>query len=1640
MANQIGLEAVLQDAQFQAGLKDYISGVQEMVGETQFATSAISQGLVGIGNAFTEIGSIITGAVVGAATTAAVAIGGIISSGVALASDLEAQLDTVAGIMGATAEEAAMLGALIDDLGLDPNLKVSATEAATAIEALARNGVELEDILNGAARATVLLANATGTDFASAANTATDVLELFGFAATELETAVDGIVGVTTASKFSFNDYALALSNAGGTAKATGLSFNDFNATLATTSSFFASGAQAGTSLNSFLLSLQPNTEKAGDAFRELGLITADGKNQFFDAAGALKSMDEIIVVLQTAFAGMTNEQRTSVASTIFQREALGTVFALLDANAGAFAELADDIAGTSAADLAAQRMQNLAGAMEILGGAVETIQKQIGDLFIPLLTELANKITEFVTNNQDSFVSFFQSIADAASAILPTVVDFVLNFIQAMINAGPTIIAVTGAVLAFGAALGPLLIITGSIVSSIGSLIPVFTAVSTAITAITVPAIASFLAAILPIVGAVLAVVAVMGAFATAVATNFGGLRDAVVSLVGVIVGGFQSMIGTIAPAVGAIASLFGGTLISSMRQFAQFISGTIIPIVGDLFQGAFAIASAVLKNLSDRLQSTLLPALTRLQSAFSAYIPLVLRLASALGSGLRAALGLVVRVLAILIPGIYDASSSFRFLEIAITLIAVALESFVYVVETAVVGIEYLASAFTTGAKAIQIAADAIGLASVSASDGVSSVSKLGAEMKKAGESSAELGGKIAKAGEQEADAAQESSALDDALAMLESTLADTESGFEDLGDSVNLAGEKFADYYKEALQADLATIDFSNTIGEAIDANSELGASYVEITSSLGNYSTTTQEHAMLTAEIKSATDAYTEALNNGSITIDQVRANLQELYGARVEDLNATILQEQANKRLADTVSGALSTAFSSAVGSVGELAGAYAELAAAEAELEKRPWDKTLIEQAENARSNVKAKLDQINQAYKQMVFTIIADSDGVFDTLDAELGQALGIFTPIEAQLRLDEQKFQNAITALFGSIESPNVPFVAALQTAVEAGEIDGASIDAIFEQIRARVEAGAGEEVEATIQAAVALALQDGKIDTADVENILRSIDASFLQDLAPDLTAEVTATLAATLDDSELTRLKGLFDRATNTLRNDFEQERLIQSAIDVIVSGNVDASDVTAQLNQVLDIVQTEGVNFDQALNILIEAEAETAKAEADLNQLKLLTGEISATDVNVDAYGNVIPATGPFQELKTLIDEVNGLSASTTATAEVTGLDEANQLNDTLGDIEGKSASAAVGADAAEAAANIDNIETGLNNIDGQSADVTATFEDNISPNVTAAEARAEAAFNQMGQSAAAGSAAVNQATSENFVSANESVTSNTQTMAQNVNTGMTQISTDAAAASAGVNSSLSEISTGAAGVVSAIGGMVTAVSTALSSMVTSANASSSGVQTAFTSANWSGIGEAISSGIASGITANAGAIQEAAKKAVEEAIAAAEEEAGIESPSKVAAQRVGEPISEGVAGGVTTATPSVTTAMKSLVQRVVDAARVDVANILPRAFSFPENAQQVVADEVGRIASAVVDSVRNVGSGRQALAPIVSAVGSVSPDILSGVAFGGNKSSTTINNSNTSNYNLNNQTTQTNLQVNQAFRLMEMLN
>jgi TP901 family phage tail tape measure protein len=400
------------------GIENSIAGIE---GKSGFAGAAFG-GLQKAGVAA------LTGiAVAGAA--AGIAVGSVAVSSVKAASEMEVQMSNIAAVMGASKDEIEPLNSLIKDLGLDPNLKVNAVEAGQAIEMLAKNGLTMQQILDGAAHSTVLLANSTGADFATAADIGTDAMAIFNIEAENMMGAVDGIVGVTTNSKFGINDYRLALAQAGGVASAAGVEFDDFNAAITAISPLFASGSDAGTSFKTMLTRLTPASSAAEEAMAALGIITEDGNNLFYDAQGNLKSMSEVSGILQSSLSGLSEEQKAQALTTIFGADAMRAAVGLAETGAEGFAELQSVMGETDALESAATRMDNLAGVMEVIDGVIETVKLSFGQALLPVVRMVADAMLAFADGALPKIEKRLASLSSSMSGVVDTVAPVIQAF-----------------------------------------------------------------------------------------------------------------------------------------------------------------------------------------------------------------------------------------------------------------------------------------------------------------------------------------------------------------------------------------------------------------------------------------------------------------------------------------------------------------------------------------------------------------------------------------------------------------------------------------------------------------------------------------------------------------------------------------------------------------------------------------------------------------------------------------------------------------------------------------------------------------------------------------------------------------------------------------------------------------------------------------------------------------------------------------------------------------------------------------------------------------------------------------------------------------------------------------------------------
>lgn len=559
MAEKVGLIAVLDMRQFNRSFQQYSRSLNQMNTQTISTSRNINNSFLGLGDSVLSLAGTISKTLVASLTAAGVALGAFVGSGIRQAADLEAQLDGINAILGNTEQQGLAVKDAILQLGVDEALKVSASEAAQAIELLARNGLttneiigESGDIMESAAFSAILLANATGADFGLAADIATDAMAVFGLQASDMVSVVDDIVGVTNNSKFTIQDYALAIRNGGAAAADMGVSLTDFNTVIAASAEELGSGMKAGTGFREFIRTLTPSTKDATEAMQQLGFITADGSNIFFDASGNLKSMNEVSQILNQTLNGtrnvvtevggrtaeqnqilaglrdtyskaqtavfeytnlikganlsddarnkkiadqqaimdallpkindleeirgelitttqkLTDAERSAALEAIFGSTAMNTVLALAKEGEPAFTDVAtamqelgvsqaeatriveegvtayellyNQIADTDAVDQAEQKMLNLQGSLEILKGIFETLQIEIGDAFLPILTRLTDEFKAFVSSVAPLVIAFFQQVAG-----------FITEFVQALIDGEQPLKAFTDTLNSFG-------------------------------------------------------------------------------------------------------------------------------------------------------------------------------------------------------------------------------------------------------------------------------------------------------------------------------------------------------------------------------------------------------------------------------------------------------------------------------------------------------------------------------------------------------------------------------------------------------------------------------------------------------------------------------------------------------------------------------------------------------------------------------------------------------------------------------------------------------------------------------------------------------------------------------------------------------------------------------------------------------------------------------------------------------------------------------------------------------------------------------------------------------------------------------------------------------------------------------------
>lgn len=552
----------------------------------------------------------------GKAGTVMLASGAVIAGGLALAvksaATFEKQLSNVEAVSGASAQE--MEGLRDKALQLGKDTQFSAAESASAIEELVKAGVSVQDVMAGAADATVALAAAGEVSMPEAAAIASNAMNQFGLAAKDLPGVADAIAGAANASAIDVREFGFSLSQVGAVANLAGATFDDTATAIALMGNAGIKGSDAGTSLKAMLNNLQPTTEKQKTLFEDLGLAVGKSGNAFYDAQGNLKSMDKIAGALQGSMEGLTKQQQQQALETLFGSDAIRAAAVLADKGAKGFDNMAKSMGKVSAADVAATKMDNLAGSFEMLKGSLETLLIQVGT---PLLNGLRG-IVDVVTSVLNVVLELPGPVLEAATAFA-AVLSVGLLLVGAFLKLKALFMAMQAGFLLFT---GPIILVVAAIAALVAAFVYFyrhserFRAIVQQIGQVLKDYFQKAIAYVTPLLKqfaeflgeAFQKVLPYVKEFASYLADTFMPLFQDLVSAVGEFVGALleraQPAIRFLVTAFGILADVFTGTILPLLIQvgeifyhvFSEVLGNTIRTMIG-VFKGGLNVIIGIIK-----------------------------------------------------------------------------------------------------------------------------------------------------------------------------------------------------------------------------------------------------------------------------------------------------------------------------------------------------------------------------------------------------------------------------------------------------------------------------------------------------------------------------------------------------------------------------------------------------------------------------------------------------------------------------------------------------------------------------------------------------------------------------------------------------------------------------------------------------------------------------------------------------------------------------------------------------------------------------------------------------------------------------------------------------------------------------------
>lgn len=322
--------------------------------------------------------------------------------------DFESMMSQVKAISGATGQAFDDLTAKAQEMGA--TTKFTATESAEAFNYMAMAGWKPQQMIDGIS-GIMSLAAASGEDLGTTSDIVTDALTAFGLSAGDSGHFADVLAQASANANTNVSMLGESFKYVAPVAGAMNYSVEDTSLALGLMANASIKGSMAGTALKTSLANMAAPTDSMAAAMDKYGISLTDSE-------GNMKSLRGVIDNLRGSLGGLSETEQTAAASTIFGKEAMAGMLAIINASEEDYNKLSTAIGNSkdAAEGMADTMLDNLKGSFTLMQSAIEGTENAFGKRLSPYLRGIAGGITDMMPEITDG-INAVMDVADDKTA-----------------------------------------------------------------------------------------------------------------------------------------------------------------------------------------------------------------------------------------------------------------------------------------------------------------------------------------------------------------------------------------------------------------------------------------------------------------------------------------------------------------------------------------------------------------------------------------------------------------------------------------------------------------------------------------------------------------------------------------------------------------------------------------------------------------------------------------------------------------------------------------------------------------------------------------------------------------------------------------------------------------------------------------------------------------------------------------------------------------------------------------------------------------------------------------------------------------------------------------------------------------------